>query len=146
MSPPAKRGALSSSGGTGLSAAVADAPRGAGTEDYTRSLRPGTFTAVRVASSLSASSNPPSRVQQRREHILWPSLIVTVRPWKPGARFLGLDVRAHRVHVSMPPPGTPQVIYNQTTSLGSIFFSFKRHFGCDLTEPVIRSVGCSSLA
>lgn len=125
MSPPAKRGALSSSGGTGLPAAVADAPRGAGTkrtEDYTRSLRPGTFTTVRVASSLSASSNPPSRVQQRREHILWPSLIVTVRPWEPGARFLGLDVRARRVNVSMPPPGTPQVIYNQTTSLGSVFF------------------------
>lgn len=119
------------------------------TEDYTRSLRPGTFTAVRVASSLSASSNPPSRAQQRREHILWPSLIVTVRPWEPGARFLGLDVRARRVNVSVPPPGTPQVIYNQTTSLGSVFFfffPFKRHFGCDLTEPVIRSVGCSSLA
>lgn len=127
MSPPAKRGALSSSGGTGLSAAVADAARGAGTkrtEDYTWSLRPGTFTAVRVASSLSASSNLPSRAQQRREHILWPSLIVTVRPWEPGAWFLGLDVRARRVNVSMPPPGTPQVIYNQTTSLGSVFFFF----------------------
>lgn len=66
----------------------------------------------------------PSRVQQRGEHILWPSLIVTVRPWKPGARFLGLDVRARRVNVRMPPPGTPQVIYNQTTSLGSVFFFF----------------------
>lgn len=55
--------------------------------------------------------------QQQRKHIFSLPLIDTVEPREPSAWFQHLKCMQSTTASIMPPPGRPQVIYNQTTSL-----------------------------